>query len=176
MKESSWPLHTALFSGDITWRAAQGVPWWLQIISRWPIWWSTKFCSGYNHSGFGLGYFNPSSRRWYINRAKPILSPTLFQSRLRAGKSEECAQQEQQDDQDAKKRYDQAFTITNSVRVEESKLMPFRDAQQANPVLKTFFELPEVELKCKNFGKSPRGILVKVEDDKWRPVVPWEMQ
>ena len=56
--------------------------------------------------------------------------------------------------------------MTSSVRVEESELMAFRDAQQADPVLKELLELPEVELKRRNFGISPKGILVKVEDDK----------
>ena len=66
--------------------------------------------------------------------------------------------------------------MTSSVRIEESELMAFRDAQQADPVLKTLIELPEVELKRRNFGISPQGILVKVEDNKRRLVVPQEMQ
>ena len=66
--------------------------------------------------------------------------------------------------------------MTSSVRVEESELMAFRDAQQADPVLKKLLELPEVELKCKNFGISPQGILVKVEDNNQRLVVPQEMR
>ena len=66
--------------------------------------------------------------------------------------------------------------MTNSVRVEEPELMAFRAAQQANLVLKTLLELPEVELKCRNFEISPQGILVKVEDDTQRPVVPQEMR
>ena len=65
--------------------------------------------------------------------------------------------------------------MTSLVCIDESELRAFRDAQQADPVLKTLFELPEMELKCKNFGISPQGILVKVEDDKRRPVVPQEM-
>ena len=56
--------------------------------------------------------------------------------------------------------------MTSSVRIEESELIAFRDAQQADPVLKKLHELPEVELKRKNLGISPQGILVKVEDNK----------
>ena len=56
--------------------------------------------------------------------------------------------------------------MTSSVCVDESELGAFRDAQQADPVLNTLFELPEMELKRRNFGISPQGILVKVEDDK----------
>ena len=65
--------------------------------------------------------------------------------------------------------------MISSVRLEESELIAFRDAQQADPVLKTLRELPEVELKRRNFELSPQGILVKVEDNKQRPVVPQEM-
>ena len=54
--------------------------------------------------------------------------------------------------------------------------MAFKDTQQADPVLKTLFELPEVELKRRNFGISPQGVLVKVEDNKRRPVVPQDMR
>ena len=78
-------------------------------------------------------------------------------------------------DQDAIIQCDQAFNVTSSIRLEESELIAFRDAQQADPVLKKLFELPELELTRKNFGISPQGILVKVEDDKQRPVVPQEM-
>ena len=81
-------------------------------------------------------------------------------------KSEESAQQEQQNDQDAEAQCDQAFIVTSSIHVAESDLGAFRDAQQADPMLKTLFELPEMELKRRNFGISPQGILVKVEDDK----------
>ena len=87
-------------------------------------------------------------------------------------KSEEPAQQEQQEDQDSEKQCDQAFTVTSSVRIEESELMAFRDGQQADPVLKNLLELLDVELKRRNFGISPQGILVKLEDNKQRPVVP----
>ena len=66
--------------------------------------------------------------------------------------------------------------MTSSVRVEESELKAFRDSQQADPMLKTLLELPEVELKCKDFGISLQGILVKVEDDKQIPIVPQEMR
>ena len=66
--------------------------------------------------------------------------------------------------------------MTSSIRLEESELIAFKDAQQADPVLKTLLELPEVELKSRNFGISPQGILVKVEDDKQRLVVPQEMR
>ena len=66
--------------------------------------------------------------------------------------------------------------MTCSVRVEESELMAFKNAQQADPMLIKLLELPKVELKCRNFGISPQGILVKVEDHKRRPVVPQEMR
>ena len=101
-----------------------------------------------------------------------IVADALSWSRPSAAKSEESTHQEQQNDQDAEAQCDQAFTVTSSVRLDESELMAFRDTQQADPVLKTLLELPEVELKCKNFGISPQGILVKVEDNKRRPVVP----
>ena len=91
-------------------------------------------------------------------------------------KSEESAQQEQQNDQDAGVQNDQAFTVTSSVRLDDSELIAFRDAQQADPVLKTLCELPEMELQCRNFEISSRGILVKVEDDQRRPVVPKDMR
>ena len=105
-----------------------------------------------------------------------IVANALLRSRPIVAKYEESAHQEQQDDQDAEKQYDQAFTVTSSVRVEESELMAFRDAQRANPVLRKLLELLEVELKRKNFEISPQGILVKVEDNKQRLVVPQEMR
>ena len=43
-------------------------------------------------------------------------------------------------------------------------------------MLMRLLELPEVELKCRNFGISPQGILVKVEDYKQRPMVPQKMR
>ena len=104
-----------------------------------------------------------------------IVADALSRSRPSV-KSEESTQQEQQSDQDAEAQCDQAFTVTSSVRLAEAELIAFRDAQQADPVLKTLRELPEVELKHRNFGLSPEGILVKVEDDKRRPVVPQEMR
>ena len=66
--------------------------------------------------------------------------------------------------------------MTSSVKVEESELMALKNAQQADPVLMKLLELPEGELKRRNFGISPQAILVKVEDKKQRPVVPQEMQ
>ena len=66
--------------------------------------------------------------------------------------------------------------MTSLVKVEESEPMAFKDAQQADPMLKTLLELPEVESKHRNFGISPQGVLVKVEDDKQRPMVPQEMR
>ena len=81
-------------------------------------------------------------------------------------KFEELAQQGQRNDQDAEAQCDQAFTITSSVRLDESELIAFRDAQQADPVLNTLCELPEMELQRRNFELSPQGILVKVEDDQ----------
>ena len=66
--------------------------------------------------------------------------------------------------------------MTSSASIAESELIAFRDAQQADPVLKTLLELPEMELQRKNFEISPQGILVKVEDDQRRPVVPKEMR
>ena len=62
--------------------------------------------------------------------------------------------------------------MTSSVRVEELELMAFKNAQQADPVLTKLLEFPKVEVKRKNFGISPQRILVKVEDNKRRPVVP----
>ena len=91
-------------------------------------------------------------------------------------KSEESAQQEQQNDEDAGVQNDQAFTVTSFVRLDESELSAFRDAQQADPVLKTLCELPKMELQRRNFEISPQGILVKVKDEQQRPVVPKEMR
>ena len=54
--------------------------------------------------------------------------------------------------------------------------MAFTHAQQEDLVLTKLLVLPEVKLKSRNFEISPRGILVKVEDEKQRPVVPQEMQ
>ena len=105
-----------------------------------------------------------------------IVADALSRSRPSATKSKESAHQEQQNDQDGEAQCDQAFTVTSSIRLEESELIAFRDAQQADPVLKILLELLEMELKCRNFGISPQGILVKVEDDKRRPVVPQEMR
>ena len=56
--------------------------------------------------------------------------------------------------------------MINSVRLEESELIAFKDAQQVDPVLKTLRELLEVELKCRNFELSAQGIIVNVEDNK----------
>ena len=103
-----------------------------------------------------------------------IVADALSRSRASV-KSEESAQQEQRSDQDVEAQCDQAFTITSSVRLDESELSAFRDAQQAAPVLKTLCELPEMELQRRNFEISPQGILVRVEDDQQRPVVPKEM-
>ena len=94
-----------------------------------------------------------------------IVADALSRSRPSV-KSEESAQQEQQSDQDAGAQCDQAFTVISSIRLEESELIAFRDTQQADPVLKTLCELPEVELKRRNFELSPQGIIVKVEDNK----------
>ena len=105
-----------------------------------------------------------------------IVADALSRSQPNATKSEKSAHQGQQNDQDVEAQCDQAFTVTSSVRLEESELMAFRDDQQADPVLKTLLELLEVELKCRNFGIFPQGILVKVEDDKRRPVVPQEIR
>ena len=105
-----------------------------------------------------------------------IVADALSRSQPSAAKSEESAQQEQQNDQDIEAQCDQAFPVTSSVSIEESELSTFRDAQQADPVLKTLLELPEMELKRRNFGISPQGILVKVEDDKRRLVVPQEIR
>ena len=44
--------------------------------------------------------------------------------------------------------------------------MAFKNAQQADPILKELLTLPEVVLKQRTFGISPQAILVKVEDDK----------
>ena len=100
-----------------------------------------------------------------------IVADALSRSRP-SGKAEESAQQEPQKDQDAEGQCDQAFAVTSSVKLDESELIAFRDAQQADPVLKTLRDLPEMELQRRNFEISPQGILVKVEDDQRRPVVP----
>ena len=104
-----------------------------------------------------------------------IVADALSRSRPSV-KSEESAHQEQRNDQDTEAQCDQAFQITSSVRLDESELIAFRDAQQADPVLKTLLQLPEMELQRRNFELSPQGILVKVEDDQRRPVVPKEMR
>ena len=44
--------------------------------------------------------------------------------------------------------------------------MAFKNAQQVDLLLKELLTLPEEELKRRNLGISPQGILVKVEDDK----------
>ena len=62
--------------------------------------------------------------------------------------------------------------MTSSVRVDESELTAFKNDQQVDPILKKLLTLPKVELKRKNFRTSPKGILVKVEDEKQRSVVP----
>ena len=55
-------------------------------------------------------------------------------------KSEEAPQQKQQKDQDAKKQCDQAFAMISLVRISESKLMAFKNAQQADLVLMKLLE------------------------------------
>ena len=65
--------------------------------------------------------------------------------------------------------------MTSSVKINESELIAFKDSQQADPVLKELLALPDVELKGWDFGISPQGILVKVEGNKQRPVVPRDM-
>ena len=57
-----------------------------------------------------------------------IVADALSRSRPSATKSEESTQREQQVGQDAEKQCDQAFAVTNSVRVEESELMAFDNA------------------------------------------------
>ena len=105
-----------------------------------------------------------------------IVADALSWSRPNAAQSEESAHQEQQTDHDAREQCDQVFAVTSSVRMDESELMAFRDAQQVAPVLKKLIELPEMELQHRRFGISPQGILVKVEDEIQRPVVPQEMR
>ena len=105
-----------------------------------------------------------------------IVADALLRSWPNATKFEESAHQEQQNYQGTEAQCDQAFTMTSLVRLEESELIAFRDAQQADPVLKTLHELPDVELRRRKFGISPQGILVKVEDNKQRPVIPQEMR
>ena len=104
-----------------------------------------------------------------------IVTDALSRSRPSV-KSEESAQQEQRNDQNAEAQCDQAFQITNSVRLDESELIAFRDAQQADPILQTLLQLPGMGLQRRNFELSPQEILVKVEDDQRRPVVPKEMR
>ena len=48
-----------------------------------------------------------------------IVANALLGSRPNIAKAEESGQQEQQDDQDAKKQCDQAFTVTSSVIIEK---------------------------------------------------------
>ena len=64
-----------------------------------------------------------------------IVANALLQSRPSVANSEEFAQQEQQEEQDAEKQCHQAFTMTSSVRFEESELMALKNAQQVDPVL-----------------------------------------
>ena len=104
-----------------------------------------------------------------------IVADALSRSRPSV-KSEESVHQEQQNDRGAEMQCDQAFAVTSSAGIDESELKAFRDAQQADPVLKTLLELPEMELQRKNFEISLQGILVKVEDNQRRPVVPKEMR
>ena len=61
-------------------------------------------------------------------------------------KSEESVHQEQQNDRGAAMQCDQAFAVTSSASINESELKAFKDAQQADPLLKTLRELPETEL------------------------------
>ena len=56
--------------------------------------------------------------------------------------------------------------MTSLVRVDDSELMAFKNAQLADPVLKELVALPKAALKRRNFELSPQGALVKVEDDK----------
>ena len=104
-----------------------------------------------------------------------IVADALSRSRSSV-KSEEFVHQEHQNDRDADMQCDQAFTVTSLASIDESELKAFRNAQQADPVLKTLRELPEMELQRRNFEISPQGILVKVEDDQRRLAVPKEMQ
>ena len=60
--------------------------------------------------------------------------------------------------------------MTCSVRVEESELIAFRDAQHADPVLMKLLELLEVELKCRNLGYPLKGFLSRwrtMDEDQW---------
>ena len=106
-----------------------------------------------------------------------IVADALSRSRATAANSKEPVQQEQSTPDAAQPAeeqcdQDQAFAVTSSVQVEESELAAFRDAQQADPVLMKLMTLPVVELQRRNFELSPQGILVKVEDDRQRSVVP----
>ena len=104
-----------------------------------------------------------------------IVADALSRSQPSAAKSEESAHQEQED-QDAVQQFDQAFTVTSLVQASETELIAFKNAQQADPILRTFFTLLVMELKRRNFELSPQGILVKVEDKVRRPVVPQELR
>ena len=84
-----------------------------------------------------------------------IVADAFSRSRPSAAQSKESAHHEQQTNQDAEKQCDQVFAVTSSVSMDESELMAFRDAQQADPVLKKLIALPEMELQRKKFGMSP---------------------
>ena len=123
-----------------------------------------------------LGLFQSIHPKMVYQPSKAnTIADALSWSKPSAAEAEESAHQEQQNDQDAESQCGLSFVVTSSVRIEESELMAFKNAQQADPLLMKLLELPKVELKHKHFGISPQGILVKVEDDRQRPVVPQEM-
>ena len=85
-----------------------------------------------------LGLFQPILPKMLHQPGKAnIVTDALLHSRPSVGKAEESVQQE--DSRTTKmqeEQCDQAFTMTSSVRIEESELMAFKNAEQADPVLK----------------------------------------
>ena len=75
-----------------------------------------------------LGLFQSIQPKMVYQLGKAnIVADALSRSRPSAATSKESAHLEQWNDQDAVKQCDQAFTMTSSVRAEESELKAFRD-------------------------------------------------
>ena len=60
--------------------------------------------------------------------------------------------------------------------VEKTELKIVQEAQKADPVLTTYFNLPKAQLTRKNMQISPQGILYKVMDDEQLMMVPHELR